>query len=229
MLIMLAANVCNKIKHLGALLFVISIGLTQCSAKSYSDFSQEKNNIKLSVHPLSAAEMRTLFNCYNPVKILGLTSYYQALEITVENRTAQEYLLAQSNIDIKIENSLVIKRKVTTNPVIIPIVTAIASTAILISGIGFAVLPSVIFGTALGVTTLNINMQQSNKFSVENIRTKVLDPQHPALIASFSKTKKIIFVTQKNIKNQLTISLESLDCVNKIPFEIMLKGGKSKA
>ncbi len=213
----------NTSKLIPILFFVSNICTTVCQGKTFYDFSQEKNDIKLSVHALSNTEMRTLFNCYNPVKITRLTSYYKAIEITVENRTAQEYLLAQNNIELQLENTLIIKRKVITNPIIVPTITTLATSAALILGIGFAAIPSVFFSAALGITTLNLNMQQSNNFSIKNIRTKVLDAQHPALLPSFSKIQKIVFVASKNMRKQFPISLESIDRSQKISFEISLK------
>lgn len=219
----------NTIKlFLQCLLLFLLLGTKQATAKSLADFSQEKNNIKLTLHHLSQAQTRKLFNCYNPIKIVRLTSHYQALEITIENKTAEEYVLDRNNIGLHLEDTLIVKSKIKTNPAIIPIFAALASSAILISGIGFAVIPSIIAGTALGVTTLNLNMQQSNKFSTKNIRTKVLDMHHPSLIASFSKLQKIIFVTPKQLKNNFTIALESLHDGQKIVFDISLKKHPTK-
>lgn len=214
----------NRIKTIFLSILLLVCANTKISArKDCTDFSQENKNIKLTVHQLSLAQMRKLFNCYNPVKIVRLTSHYQALEITIENRTPQEYVLDQNNIGLKLESNLIVKRKIKTNPVLIPILTTIASSAILVAGIGFAVIPSIIAGTALGVTTLNLNMHQSNKISTKSIRNKVLDTQHPTLIENFSKTKKIIFVASKNMKLNFPIIIESLHDKQKITFDISLK------
>lgn len=218
----------NYKKHTVALfcqctLLFLLLGINQISAKALADFSQEKNNVKLTVHQLSQAQMRKLFNCYNPVKIVRLTSHYKALEITIENKTEQEYVLDRNNIGLQLEDNLIVKHKIKTNPAIIPIFTALASSAVLISGIGFAVIPSIIAGTVLGITTLNLNTKQSNKFSTKNIRTKVLNTQHPSFIASFSKIKKIIFVTSKQLKNNFQITLEPIHDGQKVFFDISLK------
>ena len=190
-------------------------------------FSQEKNNINVCVRLLTKADMRVLFNCYNPIKIVRLTNHYKAFEITIENKTEQEYVLAHENIDLKLENTLVIKSKVKANPILIPFFTGIAITALLVSGIGLATLPSVIAGMAIGVTALNLNMQKSNKFSTKNIQTKVLDAYHATLIPSYSKIQKIVFVSAKNAKNRFAIALESLgasplDLTQKISFDVVL-------
>jgi hypothetical protein len=220
---MLISTLLSKINALVRLVLLLNILTATCAAKHFADFSHEQSNIKLAVHQLSNAEMIKLFNCYNPIKIVRLTSYYYALEITIENRTEKEYVLAQSNIGLNLENNLVIKSKVKTNPLIIPLLATLGASTLLISGIGFAVVPSLIASTVIGVTTLNLNMQQSNKVSLKNIRNKMLDAQHPAFIASFSITRKIIFVASKNLRRKFFITLESLDGSQKITFDIMLK------
>jgi len=187
-----------------------------------SNFSQEKNNIKIYVRQLTKTNMRQLFNCYNPIKIVRLTNHYKALEITIENKTSQDYVLERNNINLKLENKLIITSKIKTSPILIPIVTGIVITTLLISGLGLATLPSVIAGTTIGVTTLNLNMHKSNTISTKNIQTKVLDMQHPTLIPSYSKIQNIIFVTTKNTKNNFTLSLESLDSTQKTTFNIKI-------
>ncbi len=204
---------------------LLSLALTSATSarpKSCS-FSQEKNNISLSLYQLTTKEMVRLFNCYNPVKIVRLSNQYKAFEITIANKTAHDYVLDPANIDAPIENKLIVTSKVKTNPLLLPIFTSIASIALMVSGIGLAVVPSVIAGTALGVTTLNLNMQKSNKISTKNIYSKVLDAYHPALIPCFSTIKKIIFTKTNRTKKTFPLTLETVDGTQRTTFEVEIK------
>lgn len=192
------------------------------SAKK-TGFFEERSEISLGVRFLSSSEARNLFKCYNPVKIIHLTHYYKILEITVENKTDQDFVLAQNNIDLKLEHSLVIREKIKNNPVLVPFFTTVGVTALLISGIGFAVVPSVIAGLTCGVTALNVSMHSSSHISTETIRNKVLDPVHPVAIPSFSKMQKIVFVAAKNVKNNFVVTLESIDGMQKEAFLVMMQ------
>ena len=204
------------------LFFFLSITFFLQAKKPTPHFSQEKNNVSISVRSLSKDDIQILFNSYNPIKAMRLNKQYKVLEVTIENKTAQEYVLEQSNIDLKLENTLIIKAKVKANPFIVPVVTVASVITLLIVGLGVAVLPSVVAGATIGVTTLNLNMEKSNKISTKNIQTKTLDAHHPTLIPSYSKIQKVIFVSAKNAKDCFTITLESLDSTEKLPFDVNL-------
>ena len=204
------------------LFFCLSITFFLQAKKPTPHFSQEKNNVSISVRSLDKNDIQTLFNCHNPIKAMRLNKQYKALEITIENKTEQEYVLEQSNIDLKLENTLVIKSKVKANPFIVPVVTVASVITLLIVGLGVAVLPSVFAGATIGVTTLNLNMGKSNKISTKRIQTKTLDTNHPTLIPSYSKIQKVIFVAAKNAKECFAITLESLGSTQKTQFDINL-------
>jgi hypothetical protein len=196
--------------------------LQQCIAKNNTDFVQNKNNITMRIHQLSGTEMRKLLNSYNPIKITRFISGYYALEIMIENQTAREYVLAQNNINLDLTNNVTIQQKIKTSPIIFPFFTALTSSLLLISGIGFAIVPSVIVGLTLGITALNLNTQKTNNFSIKYIRNKMINACHPTLIAEFSKIQKIIFIKTKNMKNRFSITLESLDGKKKQRFNVLL-------
>ena len=222
MLSMFAKKRCK----LATLLFFV---ITGCSfvglgaKKSTFDFSQDKENISLSVRSLSVSEMRQVFNCYNPIKIVRLTSLYHGLEVKIENRTVQDLVLAHENISLPVENTLEIKDHANTNPVMLPILALLGATSLLAFGAGFAIVPSVVVGATIGVTALNLNTDGSNKTTAKNMRNSVLDQTHPTLIPSFSKIQKIIFVREKEITASFSLALESLGGDQKNIFEIHSK------
>lgn len=184
--------------------------------------SQEKNNIRATIKALTKTELKTLLNCYNPLKISRLSKQYKIFELSIENKNEQEYVLEPSSINLKLEKKLALTSKFKSNPIIVPAATFATTTTLFILGLGFAVLPSVIAGATIGITSLNIDMQKSNTISTKNIQTKMLDAQHPLLIPSFSKIQKVIFVLAKNNPNNLTITIESLDAQQKFNFDFPL-------
>jgi hypothetical protein len=214
----------KKYRTFATLLMLLICGFESSSAKkSTFEFSQEKDSINLSVRSLSISEMRQVFNCYNPIKIVRLTSLYHGLEVIIENKTAQDLVLAYENISLPVENTLEIKYHAKTNPVMLPVLALLGATSLLAFGAGFAIVPSVVVGATIGVTALNLNTEGSNKVTIENMRNSVLNRTHPTLIPSFSKVQKIVFIKEKDIKDHFSLGLETLDESQKNVFKIKAK------
>jgi hypothetical protein len=182
--------------------------------------SQEKNDVKLSIRSLSNSEKRQIFNCYSHAKMSRLTREYHGLEISIENKTKTDLVLSKEKISLPVESNLIIKEPAAINPMLIPVLTLLAATSLLAFGIGFAMVPSVVLGGAIGITALNLNTQGSSKASIKKIRSSSLDVTHPTLIPSFSKIQKLVFIKEKDIQKTFNLSLESIDGSQKILFEV---------
>lgn len=203
------------------IIVLFSLSFSSLSAKKVVfNSSQEKDSTKLTVRSLSKSEKRQIFNCYSFAKMVRLSQQYHGLEIIVENKTNQDLVLAKEKIGLPVENNVIIKDPAKISPMLLPILTLLTATSLLAFGIGFALVPSVVLGAAIGVTALNLNTQGSSKSTVQKMRKANLDTTHPTLIPSFSKIQKIVFVKEKDTKKSFNLTLETVDGKQKISFEI---------
>lgn len=187
------------------LLFILATICT-LSAKKYNLFTHEAEDIILIIRPLHSHEIKKKLHCHNPIKLSSITMHYVALEITITNKSSAPIIIDKNTLGIPIQNTLRFQKKMSTTPLIIPLLTTLASTALLITGIGFATIPSIIAGTTLGITALNIGSTQKNTIHLKKIEQHLFDDIHPTEIAPFQQCKKILFVPRKKLKKEFIIS-----------------------
>ncbi|KKQ49391.1 MAG: hypothetical protein US69_C0006G0033 [candidate division TM6 bacterium GW2011_GWF2_38_10] len=158
------------------------------------------------IRPLHSHEIKKKLHCHNPIKLSSITMHYAALEITITNKSSTPLIIDKNTIGLPIQNTLRFQKKMSTTPLIIPLLTTLASTALLITGIGFATIPSIIAGTTLGITALNVGTTQKNTIHLKKIEQHLLDDVHPTEIAQFQQCKKILFIPRKKLKKEFIVS-----------------------
>jgi len=169
-------------------------------------------------------ELNKAFSSTNPFNNLRIRTEYKAIEIIIKNRTPQEYRLDTKDISIPIANPYKIKKKLSTSRVFIPIILATAASVVLIFGLGYVTIPSLIIGSTVGLASETfINTQTTNKNLIKNLRSKSIDPIHPIMIAPCSTIKKIIFVRKKKVKKILSVTLKRITDSSTLTFDMVLK------
>lgn len=190
-------------------LALILIHIPYSHLEARSGFFLKNEMFTCDIQKLSTKRIRKIFHCDNPVKILMIHKNYQALNITIKNKSHHDMILDPKDITLPITQQLSFKRKVTMSPLLIPLIVGIGSAALLCSGLGFATIPSAIAGTTFGVTALNTQTGASNKISIKNIQRYLLDERHPTLIAKSTILKKIIFIPRRKFKKTFDLTLRT--------------------
>ncbi len=183
-------------------------------------FTQEKNGFLLALKKLTTQEARAHFYSINPMNNIRITNRYDVLELIIENHTKQDAFLNPRNIDLPIEDPLTIKRKLKTHTIIIPILAGIATTALLIAGIGFATLPSIVAGVITGTAVSTTDLQPIPKISHANIRNKLMDTIHPTTIPAYQQVDFFLFINKQNFKKSFSITITNMQ--NKLPIDFFV-------
>lgn len=169
--------------------------------------TQEKNGFFLSIKKLTPQEAKANFYSINPMNNIRITNRYDVLELIIENHTDKDVFLNPQNIDLPIEDPLTIKRKLKSHTIFIPIFAGLATTALLIAGIGFATLPSIVAGIITGTAVSTTDLQPIPKISHANTRNKLMDTIHPTTIQAYQQIDFFLFINKKNFKKSFSIKL----------------------
>ena len=188
------------------MLLFIFVNTCSLYAKKYHLFTYEAEDIILTIRPLHSREIKKKLHCHNPIKLSSITMHYVALEITITNKSSTPLVIDKNTIGLPIQHTLRFQKKMSTTPLIIPLLTTLASTALLITGIGFATIPSIIAGTTLGITALNVGSTQKNTIHLKKIEQHLFDDVHPTEISPFQPCQKILFIPRKKLKKEFIFS-----------------------
>jgi hypothetical protein len=198
-----------KFIYTTVILFILYSNFITLSAKTNKIFNQEKDGIKISAKILSSKEILKLFLGINIVNDVYLCATYKVLEFDIENKTPNNFLFSRKGLDVPIENSIKIKKMLTPPRILLPLFSGLAISLTLICGIGFAYVPSVIAGIITSISCATINPSSINTITLSNIHNECLDIQHPTLVESFSKIKKIVFIKKKFLKKSINLNLQN--------------------
>ena len=145
--------------------------------------------------PLTTKEVNAHFGSNNPIKKLLFNSLYQAYSLTIINPTANALILQSAQCVPKPLSPAQAEQKLSQSMTLAPWLIGIGWTTTLTAVIGFATIPSILFGATLIIAgVIGMNNNHLPVSTAHTIKHLLIDGTHDYLIQAFDKANLIIIL-----------------------------------
>lgn len=191
-------------------------------------FEQTKDNVLIRVHPLDTFEENALFDGRGYYLAKNRPAY-QAIQITIFNKTDHTYIIAPELIDLKLVPADAIIEAIQFNTTARAIIPLAIGTAGIITRIATAddrdhcvAGDSIMIAAATGGTAAvqNAGAKDSNDTLADDVIEKTL-PLDGLVIRPFEKVSTLIFVQKRFMRHGFMLSLQRNDG-SLLNFEVTL-------
>ena len=167
------------------------------------------DDLLISIKKLNTPEKRQFFSCLNPIKSRHLTTKYTLFELTIKNKSNEEYILNGQNTGLTLMSPERISQRVSINRSWIPIALTTACAVMLSSVFYIAYVPCIAISITLGASAVTFNPNTISHNNQIKMLSSVFDTQHELIIPSCSTIQKFITVrTRKNRGKTATLFLK---------------------
>lgn len=183
----------------GVMVFLMIPIIALGSPNSKADQSQlERLNTKnplISCTPLTTKEVNAHLGSNNPIKKLLFKSFYQAYSLTIINPAARNLIVQSAQCAPKPLSPTQAEQKLSQSMTLAPWLIGIGWTTTLTSIIGFATIPSILFGATLIIAgVIGMNNNHLPALTAHTIKHLLIDGTHDYLIKPFDKANLIIIL-----------------------------------
>jgi hypothetical protein len=178
-------------------LMVPNIGFSIPHIKADQSQLEKLDNKKnlITCTPLTTKEVNAHLGSNNPIKKLLFKSRYKAYSLTIINPTAHNLILQSPQCLPKPLTPTQTEQQLSQSMTLAPWLIGIGWTTTLTAVIGFATIPSILFGATLIIAgVIGMNNNHVPPSTAHTIKHLLMDGTHDYLIQAFDKANLIIIL-----------------------------------